>query len=109
MVPENTRGWKTGFGTGAAAVEGADAFLFPVPALPWVMKEPPSIKAEPIACSTVNFSCSITTANIIANGTCSWTTGAVRFTPISWLDLYPVGLIVAVAANDEMHDALACQ
>jgi len=74
-------------GMGVAAVSGADAFLFPLPALPWVMKEPPSIKAEPIACSTVNFSCSITTANIIANGTCSWTTGAVRFTPISWLDL----------------------
>jgi hypothetical protein len=33
--------------------------------LPWVMKEPPSIKAEPIACSTMNVSCSITTAKVV--------------------------------------------
>jgi len=65
---------------------GADALVV-VPALPWVMKEPPSIKTEPIACSAVNFSCSATTASSMANGTCSCTTGAVRLTPISWLDL----------------------
>ena len=69
-----------------AARGGVDAVLS-LPAFPWVMKEPPSIKAAPIACSTVNFSCSVTTASIMAKGTCSWTTGAVRFTPISWLDL----------------------
>jgi hypothetical protein len=33
-------------GTGVAAVSGADACLFRLPALPWVMKEPPSIKAN---------------------------------------------------------------
>src|SRR5215471_11865299 len=69
-------------GTGAAAGSGIDAFFLLLPALLCVMKEPPSIKAEPIACSTVNFSCSVATAKIIANGTCSWTTGAVRFTSV---------------------------
>ena len=39
---------------GVAAPSGVDAFLVPLPALPSLMKEPPSIKAEPIACSTVN-------------------------------------------------------
>jgi transposase len=38
---------------GVAAVSGADAFLFPLLAFPWVMKEPPSIKAEPIACTRI--------------------------------------------------------
>ena len=52
-----------------------------------VTKEPPSIKTEPMTCSTVNVSCSIATANIIAKGTCSWTTGAAKLTPMSWLDL----------------------
>src|SRR5262249_16604603 len=89
---------------GAAAGSGADAFFFPLPALPWVMKEPPSIKAAPIACSTVNFSCSVITASIMAKGTCSCTTGAVRAHAHQL-----VGLVVAVAADHEMHDALACQ
>ena len=69
-----------------AARGGVDAVLS-LPAFPWVMKEPPSIKAAPIACGTVNFSCNVTTASNMAKGTCSWTTGAVRFTPITWLDL----------------------
>jgi hypothetical protein len=73
-------------GIGAAAGDDPDAF-FPLPVLLWVMKEPPSINPEPNSCSTVNFSCSVTTASIMATGTCSWTTGAARFTPISWLDL----------------------
>ena len=35
-------------GMGVGGGSGSDAF-FPLGALPWVMKEPPSIKAEPIA------------------------------------------------------------
>src|SRR5215472_17594618 len=99
MYPDKTRGWKVGLGFGVGAVSSApagtvgmgvatgsaDAFFFRLPAGPWVMKEPLSIKAEPIAWSTVNFSCKVTIANIMAKGTCNWTTGAVRFTPISWL------------------------
>ena len=38
-----------------------------------MINEPPNIKAEPIACSTVKFSCSITTAKSNAKRTCSWT------------------------------------
>jgi hypothetical protein len=67
---------------------GDMAVLFPpLPTLLWVMKEPPSINTEPMTCSAVNFSCSVATASIMAKGTCSWTTGAARLTPISWLDL----------------------
>jgi hypothetical protein len=43
----------------------------PSPALRWVMKEPPNIKAEPTACKTVKISCSVATASNMANGTCS--------------------------------------
>ena len=69
------------------AGSGADVLLMRLRVLVWVTKEPPSINAEPMTCSIVNFSCSVATASIIANGTCSWTTGAARLTPISWLDL----------------------
>ena len=84
MAPRSA-GEPTG-GMAALAADRDDSGVL-LPAFAWVINEPPSIKAEPIACSTVNFSCSSSTANSIAKGTCSWTTGAVRFTPISWLDL----------------------
>ena len=101
MYPERTWGWKAGFRSACgpasacpasaasitAADSGATAFFLPVPVSDWVVKEPPSIKAEPIAWSTVNRSCSVATASSMANGTCSWMTGAARFTPINWLDL----------------------
>ena len=94
------RGRKAGLGLGAAGSRcegglamdtlggsGLDALFLRLLLLVWVTKEPPSIKAEPMTCSTVNFSCSIATASIIAKGTCSWTTGAAKLTPMSWLDL----------------------
>src|SRR5262245_45635963 len=91
-------------GMGIAAGSSAAAFFFPLPALPWVMNEPPSIKAEPIACSTVNFSCSVTTASSMGEGhlQLDHRGGEVDAHQL-------VGLVVAVAADHEMHDALACQ
>src|SRR5438045_9760548 len=66
---------------------GVEALFLRLLLLVWVTKEPPSIKIEPKTCSTVNFSCSIATASVIAKGTCSWTTGPAKLTPMSRLDL----------------------
>src|SRR5215469_3257492 len=89
---------------GGAAGNAANVFLMPLPVLVWVTKEPPSINTEPMACSIVNFSCSVATASIIANGTCSWTTRSGE------VDAHQlVGFVAAVAAQHEMHDALARQ
>ena len=80
------RGWKAGLGIclGAAGSRCADRLAMDIPGgsgvealfprlllLVCVTKEPPSINTEPITCSTVNCSCSIATASIIAKGTCS--------------------------------------
>src|SRR5262249_31856383 len=72
---------------GIAGGSGAEALFLRLLLLVCVTKEPPSINTEPMPCSTLNFSCSIATASSIAKATWSWTTGAARLTPMSWLDL----------------------
>ena len=95
------RGRKAGLGIGVGTAgsrcadkrtmgidgSGIEALFLRLVLLVCVTNEPPSIKAEPMTCRTVNFSCRIATASIIATATCSWTTGAARLTPMSWLDL----------------------
>ena len=119
MYPEKTRGWKAGLGfgfgaarfsreetvgVGGAAGCGVDAFFLRLPAYPWVMKDPPSIKAEPIACRRVNFSCRVTNRQQHGDGhlQLDHRCGEVHAHQL-------VGLVVAITADDEMHDALARQ